>query len=548
MKKRIISLIIAIISIVSVLTVAVGAQESEVMLYGYRTADGSASEMGFVSFTSGKPKELDLKAAQGEDAEIYCGTSIAGVLYCIDAQGNLVKVDASNFNRTVIGKAIEDTSVITPVEMSYDNVAGRLYIICIDRNNVDANIIMSVDINSGNAIKLVNILGAEAIKGMAFNGKGVLYCVGENGTLYKVDVATGRAYTVAETGYSASYIQSMCYDRTTSQLYWANYDGTNGRLIAINPESGKTAELGTLGDNAAVTALCFANDAYEISIVSEEGGIAYVSGNGYFNSGEQASITAQADKGYSFGGWIASGGTLGATMDEETTITVPNGDVKIDALFVPKKAYQERSLYDTATGVTVNGKKVYYNAALTVYPWSEGSEGYTELQNMMGKKRELITTAVIELAVKSGQETEALQRDAKVLIPVGEQYNGQKVDIFRYDGEKVIKTSAKVKDNNVTVKIEKGVSLAITTHRGGSAVVAVILILLLLVLAFFIYVYRGTIKREFRKVMMLTASKINKLKAKKQEKSKAAKEEDKASEVMESLDAQDMENSRYNIE
>ncbi len=544
MKKRIISLLLVIFTIFALSVISVSASSSEMILCGFRCNDDKSSAPSFITFSPSSPDKITTHGA-ADQSQIYCGAFFGGVYYCIDAQGSLIKVDVNTFGRTEVGKSIADMETLTPVEMSYDTHTGKMYLMCIDRTNNDANLMYTVDLTSGGIQKSNYIIGCNSVKGMTFDGAGNLYVIDSDGTLCKIDVTSGRAFTLGETELTSSYIQSMCYGRGAGVIYWAQYDGEGiGNLVEVDPQSAQVKKKAPIGLNCAVTALSFTSDALEVKIESEDGGVAYVSGNSYYNAGENAVITAEADKGYTFGGWLASGGTLGATNDLTTTITMPNGDVSVTAFFIPNKSYQNRSLYDENSKVLVSGKKLYYNTDLTVNPWLEGSDGYDKLTDLMGKKRELLNAQVISLNAHGIGEIESFKSKINISVPVSEDYTGKKVDVFIYDGEKVTKTTAKVKEGQITLKSKIDGSFAVATHRSGSVWVVIILIILLIAAGYFVYVYRKPILAQLKKDTGKVKSNFKKKPTKKN--AKAAKQQ-KSNDVFDAIDNQSLENSRYDI-
>lgn len=539
MKKRVIALLLVLITVLCV-PFSVSAASSDIVLYGFRNFDSEESPYAFVSFSPAAPAKVTELSKQAEQPEIFCGTSFGGNIYAVDKNGMLYKVDTQKFVRTEIGTAIEDTTAYRPVEMAYDITQNKMYLLCLDLNNVNANALFTLDVKSGTTVFQSYIIGAAQLKGFTFDGAGQAYGIGETGMLYKIDAHTGRAFTIGATGFEGTYIQSMCYDRTTDLIYWAFYDGESGKLISVDPATAAATDIGAIGNNSEISALCMASDAYAIEVIAEEGGIAYVSGEKYYNAGESAALVAEVTNGYEFGGWKVSGGTLSTTGEVATTVTMPSGDVTVTAFFLPKKVYQERTLYSDSAKVTVSGKKLYYNTQLSVTPWAEGTDGYDMLIEEMGPKRTLISANNINLQAFAVEETKAFNKSVKVTIPVGAEYEGKKVNIYRFDGEKIIKSSEKVKEGLVTLKLKEAGHIAITTHRGASFWAVFFLILLLGALIFFVYAFRDVILKSIKKDMR----KINsKLKAQKKEKN----EKEQSENIMAALDEQDLDSSRYNI-
>ncbi len=540
MRKRIIALLLVLLTLFCV-PFSVNAASSDITLYGFRNYDSEGSPFAFVSFSPASPAKLTEISKQGEQSEIFCGTSFGGNIYVVDENGILYKADTQKFVRTEIGTAIEDTTAYRPVEMAYDITQNKMYLLCLDLNNNSANALFTLDVKTGTTVFQSHIIGAAQLKGLTFNGNGDLFGIGETGMLYKIDTHSGRAFKVGATGFEGTYIQSMCFDRTTGLIYWAFYDGEAGKLISVDPATALATEIGVIGNNSEITAICMASDAYAIEVNAEEGGIAYVSGEKYYNAGESAALVAEVTNGYEFGGWKVSGGTLSNTSEVSTSVIMPASDVTVTAFFLPKKVYLERTLYNESAKITVSGKKLYYNTQLAVTPWTEGMDGYDTLLEEMGEKRTIISANNIVLKASALEETEAFNKTVNVTIPVNAENNGKKVNVYRFDGEKLIKSTEKVKDGAVTLKLKETGSIAVTTHRGASFFAIFFLIILLGALGFFVYSFRDAILKSLKKDLR----KINgKFKLKK----KAKAEKQQSDNIMAALDEQDLDNSRYNIE
>ncbi len=539
MKKRIIAFLLVLTALLG-LPFSVSAASSDIELYGFRNCDSKGNPFAFISFSPDEPGKPAEKSAQGELSEIFCGASFGGNIYAVDENGILFKIDTADFKRTEIGVAIEDTSVYRPVEMAYNNAENKMYLLCLELNNNNANVLFSLDVKTGITVFQSYIIGAAQLKGLTFDGQGNLYGIGETGMLYKIDSHAGRAYTIGATGFEGSYIQSMCFDRTVNLIYWAYYNGSEGRLISVDPQSAAANDLGAIGKDCEVTALCMASDAYAVEIKAEEGGIAYVSGEKYYNAGEKAAIVAEVTNGYEFGGWQVSGGTLSSVNELSATVIMPSSDVTVTAYFLPKKLYQERTLYSENAKMTVTGKKLYYNTQFAVSAWAEGMDGYEQLQEQMGQKRTLISANNIILRAFATEEAPAFKNKIKLTVPVAKEYEGKKVNVFLFNGEKITKTSERVKDGQVTLSLKEAGPIAVTSFRGTSFWAVFFLIILLGALGYILYSFRELIFKSLKKD-------INKLSLKRKAKKQKQSEKNTSENIMAALDEQDLDSSRYNI-
>ena len=84
----------------------------------------------------------------------------------------------------------------------------------------------------------------------------------ENSKLFSIDLATGKAIVIGNTGVSMNYAQDMAYDWWDETMYACvfNYDTYKGEFHCVNLETGKFTYLDTLHEGHQTT--CFAIPGY----------------------------------------------------------------------------------------------------------------------------------------------------------------------------------------------------------------------------------------------------------------------------------------------
>ncbi len=91
---------------------------------------------------------------------------------------------------------------------------------------------------------------------MAVNSKGDLYAINSNGTLLKVDKATGAETVIGSTGLSPFYQQSMTFDNKTDKLYWAaSFMTKPSGLYEVDVTNGAVKKIADFPNNEEILCL-----------------------------------------------------------------------------------------------------------------------------------------------------------------------------------------------------------------------------------------------------------------------------------------------------
>lgn len=513
MVKRCIALALALIMSLGVLSISVFAEDEDgAVLYGFRCSDDESADGGgaFVSFAASAPDKITVLAEQPDQPTVYCGLYFGGTFYGVDSAGSFFSAQPDTFERTQIAQAVEDPENWNAAEMTYDYTTATAYLLLSSRNSDDSQRqLYTLDLATGKSEYVGAVTKANQLRTLACDPNGQLYGIDGSGVLYKVDKQTGACLQVGETGRECMYIQSMCFERSTGTLYWAQYNGGGyGRLVVVDPETAQAQDVAQIGANCEISGLFLTTDAFRIRFESEAGGFASADGEEeLYPAGEKVSLSAEVDNGYDFGGWESlDGGTFTSTQETETTFVMPAKDVTIRAYFVPDKPYSERTLRDVATGSSAEGKKIYYNADFSVSELSADAEGYSEMAAQLGKKTML--SAYDAKVSAYGTERAPFTGKLTVTFKVDAQYNGQKLNVYRYVDGKVMHSRLKVKDGAVTMKLD-AVGPVMFAGPSGMSLWLVFLIVILviagvLVLGFIALCIRAQIIRRRKRMRRKT--------------------------------------------
>ena len=484
-KKGIALLLAAVMSIAVFAAPALAKEDGGVTLYGFRCSDdenSGGSSNAFISFSTTEPDKVNVLSGQPSLPNVYCGTYFNGKFYGVDSEGKLFSAQGDSYTRTEIAQVVAETDKWNAAEMTYDYTTGTTFLLLSSRDSNDPQRqLHRLNLDTGDTEYVGTITKANQLRTLACDPDGQLYGIDGSGVLFRVDKQTGACVQVGDTGKPCAYIQSMCFDRTTGKLYWAQYNGNGfGRLVLVDPETAKAQDAGQIGANCEVSGLFLTTDAFMVRFEAETGGFASVKEEGLYLPGEMVALTAEVDKGYKFGGWESlGGGTFTSTQELETTFVMPAQDVTIRAYFVPEKAYMERTLRDVQTGSYVIGNKVYYNAEFTVDALAEDAEGYAEMKAEIGKETLLFA---YDAAVSAfGTEKAPFTGKLTATFKVDEQYNGQKLSVYRYVDGKVEHSNVKVKDGEVTLKLDSFGPMLFATHGGMSLWLVFLIVILVIV-------------------------------------------------------------------
>ncbi len=201
----------------------------------------------FVSFNTDNPDTATVIASIN-GIQPLGGTfdaSHTDFMYIIDANdGNIKKVDVTTGNVTTIGPAGLQSGD-TPTGLTCDKTTGILYASSSDGND---SRIYTIDPVTG-ASTLIGATGIPALIDITVDGSGQMYgydITGDNA--YAIDKTTGVSTLIGSIGFNANYVQGMCWDPASDNVYLASVNVTSGypELRILDRTTGNTTFVGEL--------------------------------------------------------------------------------------------------------------------------------------------------------------------------------------------------------------------------------------------------------------------------------------------------------------
>ena len=204
---------------------------------------------------------------------------------------------------------------------------------------------------------------------------------------------------------------------------------------------------------------------FQVSVVAQEGGTVAEGSSGLYAQGEVIMLSASADEGYVFTGWIAYAGDYASVGDlfedaenETTSFTVPGCDVTIMACFD----------YDGYVKERIRPVIPYFDMLPFFWGFQEEAPSMSHVYVMpayAGVDRNNITDLVVELTPPGNYELRALKYESYTLkrnfdyIQNGNEITILANYIFRQAlGEQVIEFDIGGKETNPLLILEVGVS------------------------------------------------------------------------------------------
>ncbi|MDR0412617.1 MAG: choice-of-anchor J domain-containing protein [Dysgonamonadaceae bacterium] len=232
-------------------------------LYGYRLYSEDFSSVNdfrpfrFSFYNPSVLTEIGDPYIDGESNVVIAGASLDKEIYVYtrdystSAPGGFVRLssDWKQKSRTPVSE--------TPIDMTYDHANKKMYALT-SAGSIDfPTSLKEVDLSTGEMTQVVEL--DYYLYTLAANLRGELFGIDSEGYFVSVNKETGITSVISEIGVYPYGTQSMTFDHNSSpeRLFWAMYDGDfrQGRLVEIDPVSGKTIFSGPIGENAQIVAL-----------------------------------------------------------------------------------------------------------------------------------------------------------------------------------------------------------------------------------------------------------------------------------------------------
>lgn len=208
-------------------------------IYGICTYDfAEVDESTWVTFTDADPSSTTVI---GTEPGAYAAAYAYGNVYGFTSGGAFFKAsfeDISNPN------VIEGVTNYTITSMTYDYTRGCLIGVAIDYS--ENSLLVMADPDSGTIMEIGEL--ETHLFGIAVDENGNGYGIDNYGALYSVDFDTADITLIGYTDVPCSYVQDICYDFNTGDLYWAQIASFDSHgLYRINKETAYAEYIGAIG-------------------------------------------------------------------------------------------------------------------------------------------------------------------------------------------------------------------------------------------------------------------------------------------------------------
>jgi len=204
-------------------------------------------------------------AGAGKDGIVYAALYDYTTATMQPIAGDLVAYNTYNGTEEHIGKWNPNQTNFKPQDMTYDAVSGKMYSLGYDNGSSG---LYEVNLSTAEFTLVCELKGGGGT--LAADAKGVLWTIGNDGILYKLNTndegkITGRVTRMFDTGlHNMSSNQTMEFDHTTGKLYWASntmdhpfgYDNQYLEEIDVtDPDNITIREVGRIGIMSRLVAM-----------------------------------------------------------------------------------------------------------------------------------------------------------------------------------------------------------------------------------------------------------------------------------------------------
>lgn len=236
--------------------VAKFAEDAGIDMYAFSSNDKDYTQTGVIKFNSLSPGSLTRPSLLSDD--VTAGAAAGDKYYVMRTYqyfypGGLCTVDLTSGEITEVASYIENPDVRQAIEMSYDYTTETMYMLFVSDDDAYSTAFGSVDLTTG-AQAVINENMNRYVRAMAVDKDGVVYGIDQDGYLLTIDKQTGACTNLYDLDLTPFYRQSMDFNRTTGELYWA-FCGTSGysSLKKVDVSSGLITDLGAIGDGYEMT-------------------------------------------------------------------------------------------------------------------------------------------------------------------------------------------------------------------------------------------------------------------------------------------------------
>ena len=219
-------------------------------------------EKEFIRFTMQDPSSVTTATSINPSFPYtYAATYANGYVWCITYEdGHLCRASIDPNTQT-----ISNFEIITPdfeigqliLSMAYNPVDGNLYYITTE------SALKRINLSQPDEYTYVGFFDFDALA-FAINHSGEGYLIQDNATsdLYRLNLSDASVTLIGSTGLPSHAVQSMAFDQSTGELFWAQYYNQYNRpgLYLVDPSTAMTQHLGSIGGGGCQLAGLFMVD------------------------------------------------------------------------------------------------------------------------------------------------------------------------------------------------------------------------------------------------------------------------------------------------
>jgi hypothetical protein len=187
-------------------------------------------------------------------------------LYAFE-ESKLIALDVPTGDKEIIGALPMISTYSTYPGMAYEPITGKMYILhayeCYQGYSL-----YSVDVTTAAATLIAPISGTGCLDSLTADDSGTLYTIDiDNDALVAIDPTTGATTIVGSLGFDANiFTQGLAWDSATNQLYYAATDASSWPFVQkfylVSKATGAATQIGDMGWSS-IGGLAIASDAAE---------------------------------------------------------------------------------------------------------------------------------------------------------------------------------------------------------------------------------------------------------------------------------------------
>jgi len=225
-------------------------KENKKQVYAYNAYQSSSGfEEGVVSFTLDSPESLNTISEQSTQRFISAGAWANGMWYGT-VDNTFISIHPQTGERTFIGNMIT-----TVPGISYDYTTDVMYAVGSNSTLYKINLLTGT-------MQPVAVLNTWFIN-LACSPNGVLYAIDTStDKLCTIDKSNGNITEIGYIGFDAHYAQDMEFDLETGYCYYAAYNVSDkgGELRYVDISTGETFRIGKFTGGIEITGLAIPNN------------------------------------------------------------------------------------------------------------------------------------------------------------------------------------------------------------------------------------------------------------------------------------------------